>query len=81
MQGVVVQPVGDTGVLVAATDTVRGFSRLDQAWLAAIADKLDATLEAAAAPAAAGGDVHDSAAAMPATASSGSAGSSQSSSA
>ena len=41
------QPIGDTGVLVAATDTVRGFSALDQAWLAAIADKLDATLEAA----------------------------------
>jgi len=29
-QGVVVQPVGSRGVLVAATDTVRGFSRLDQ---------------------------------------------------
>ena len=47
MQGVTVQPVGDSGALVAATDTVRGFSALDQAWLAAIADKLDATLEAA----------------------------------
>lgn len=30
---------------MAATDTVRGFSQLDQAWLATIADKLDATLE------------------------------------
>ncbi len=29
-QGVVVQPVGKTGVLVAGTDTVRGFSSLDQ---------------------------------------------------
>ena len=46
-QGVAVQPIGEAGVLVAATDTVRGFSALDQAWLAAIADKLDATLEAA----------------------------------
>ena len=44
-QGVAVQPMGDTGVLIAATDTVRGFSALDQAWLSAIADKVDATLE------------------------------------
>lgn len=29
-QGVVVQPVGKDGVLIAATDTVRGFGRLDQ---------------------------------------------------
>ena len=50
------QPIGETSVLVAATDTVRGFSQLDQAWLATIADKLDATLEEAAAePAAAPG--------------------------
>lgn len=41
------QPIGDGGVMVAATDTVRGFSQLDQAWLATIADKLDATLEEA----------------------------------
>ena len=56
-QGVVVQPIGEAGVLVAATDTVRGFSQLDQAWLATIADKLDATLEgpAAESAAAAGG--------------------------
>lgn len=49
-QGVLVQPVGSQGVLVAGTDTVRGFSRLDQAWLATIADKLDVTLEAVAVP-------------------------------
>jgi hypothetical protein len=30
-QGVLVQPIGTEGVLVAATDTQRGFSRLDQA--------------------------------------------------
>ncbi len=29
-QGVLVQPVGDEGILVAATDTQRGFGRLDQ---------------------------------------------------
>ena len=48
------QPMGDAGVLIAATDTVRGFSALDQAWLAAIADKLDATLESSSTQAAAG---------------------------
>ncbi|EFJ45988.1 hypothetical protein VOLCADRAFT_45232, partial [Volvox carteri f. nagariensis] len=42
--GVVVQPVGSQGVLVAGTDTVRGFSRLDQAWLASLADKLEVSL-------------------------------------
>lgn len=29
-QGVLVQPIGDEGVLVVATDTQRGFGRLDQ---------------------------------------------------
>lgn len=29
-QGVVVQPIGSAGVLLAATDTVRGFGRMDQ---------------------------------------------------
>lgn len=49
-QGVVVQPVGSQGVLVAATDTQRGVSRLDQAWIAAIADKLEVSLEGYSAP-------------------------------
>mmetsp|Transcript_11404 Transcript_11404/g.20053 ORF Transcript_11404/g.20053 Transcript_11404/m.20053 type:complete len:305 (+) Transcript_11404:69-983(+) len=44
-QGVVVQPVGSKGVLIAGTDTVRGIGRLDQAWLAAISDKLESSLE------------------------------------
>lgn len=43
-QGVMVQPIGKDGVLVAGTDTIRGFSRLDQAWLSTIADKLEVTL-------------------------------------
>ncbi|KAG2452451.1 hypothetical protein HYH02_002693 [Chlamydomonas schloesseri] len=43
-QGVMVQPVGKDGVLVAGTDTIRGFSRLDQAWLSTIADKLEVSL-------------------------------------
>jgi hypothetical protein len=31
-QGVVVQPIGGQGVVVVATDTQRGLSRLDQVW-------------------------------------------------
>ncbi|KAG2501771.1 hypothetical protein HYH03_000271 [Edaphochlamys debaryana] len=49
-QGVMVQPVGSDGVLVAGTDTIRGFSRLDQAWLSTIADKLEVSLGEAALP-------------------------------
>ncbi len=37
--------MGGKGVLVAGTDTVRGIGRLDQAWLAAIAEKLGVSLE------------------------------------
>jgi len=44
-QAVVVQPIGTGGVLIAGTDTQRGFSRLDQAWMAALADKLEVSLE------------------------------------
>jgi hypothetical protein len=29
-QGVIVQPLGNAGVLVVGTDTLRGLSRLDQ---------------------------------------------------
>ncbi|KAK9819684.1 hypothetical protein WJX72_001075 [[Myrmecia] bisecta] len=50
IQGVVVQPIGEDGVLIAATDTQRGFSRLDQAWAATIADKLDQSLSSVASP-------------------------------
>jgi len=45
-QAVLVQPIGDKGVLIAASGTVRGFSKIDQVWIAAITDKLDNTLEA-----------------------------------
>uniref|UniRef100_A0A7R9VDZ5 Cofactor assembly of complex C subunit B n=1 Tax=Chlamydomonas euryale TaxID=1486919 RepID=A0A7R9VDZ5_9CHLO len=44
-QGVVVQPVGKSGVLIAASDTVRGISRLDQAWISTIADKLEVSID------------------------------------
>ncbi|CAL8460765.1 g296 [Coccomyxa elongata] len=43
-QGVLVQPIGEDGLLVCGTDTQRGFGRLDQAWIAAIAEKLDIAL-------------------------------------
>ena len=38
---VLVRPVGEAGVLVVAGDSQRCFSPLDQAWVAAISDKLD----------------------------------------
>lgn len=47
-QGVLVQPIGERGVVIAATGTVRGFSQVDQAWISVLSDKLDNTLEALA---------------------------------
>ncbi|KAJ9527668.1 hypothetical protein QJQ45_025944 [Haematococcus lacustris] len=44
-QGVAVQPIADRGVLIAGIDAVRGLGRLDQAWLASVADKLEVSLE------------------------------------
>lgn len=44
-QGLIVQPLGDEGLLLAATDTIRGFVRKDQAWIATLAEKLDTTLQ------------------------------------
>jgi hypothetical protein len=49
-QGVVVQPIGKEGVLIVGTDTQRGISRLDQAWVATLADKLEVSLEGYKAP-------------------------------
>ncbi|KAI8475323.1 MAG: CGLD23 protein required for cyt b6 assembly [Monoraphidium minutum] len=49
-QGVVVQPIGTQGVLVVGSDTSRGISRLDQAWIATVADKLEVSLEGYTAP-------------------------------
>lgn len=42
--GALVAPRGGV-TLVLATDTVRGFSAVDQAWAAALAEKVDATLD------------------------------------
>lgn len=44
-QGVAVQPIGSDGVLIVGSNTQRGISRLDQAWIATIADKVQASLE------------------------------------
>lgn len=44
-QAVLLQPLGDDGVLVLASDTIRGFTPADQAWLGTIAEKVDTTLQ------------------------------------
>ncbi|XP_024545425.1 protein COFACTOR ASSEMBLY OF COMPLEX C SUBUNIT B CCB4, chloroplastic-like isoform X5 [Selaginella moellendorffii] len=44
-QSVIIQPLGDSGVLILAGDTIRGFSPLDQIWITTLGQKLDATLE------------------------------------
>ncbi|CAN6236469.1 unnamed protein product [Urochloa humidicola] len=43
-QALILQPIGDKGIAVVGGDTIRGFTSIDQAWIAMIADKLDATL-------------------------------------
>ncbi|MGQ9865737.1 MAG: cofactor assembly of complex C subunit B [Pseudanabaenaceae cyanobacterium] len=43
-QGVIVQPVGDRGVLILGTNVPRSYTRQDERWIEAIADKLAHTL-------------------------------------
>lgn len=43
-QAAIIQPIGNDGVLIAASNTQRGFTRLDQAWASTIADKLETSL-------------------------------------
>lgn len=43
-QAVILQPLGDEGVMIVAGNTVRGFGPTDQAWVLSIGEKLDATL-------------------------------------
>lgn len=43
-QAVILQPLGDEGVMIVAGDRIRGFSQSDQAWISLIGEKLDATL-------------------------------------
>ncbi|GBG69227.1 hypothetical protein CBR_g3926 [Chara braunii] len=44
-QAVVVHPLGEEGLLILASDTVRGFRPIDQAWIATISEKIDSTLQ------------------------------------
>lgn len=44
IQSMVLQPIGDEGLLIVCGDTQRGFTKLDQAWVATLAEKLDVTL-------------------------------------
>ncbi|MFS8855216.1 cofactor assembly of complex C subunit B [Synechococcus sp. H55.7] len=43
-QAVLCQPIGQKGCLILGSDTPRSFSRQEQAWIAAIADKLETLL-------------------------------------
>jgi len=45
-QGVIVQPVGDRGVLILGANVPRSYTRQDERWIEAIADKLAHTLAA-----------------------------------
>jgi Cofactor assembly of complex C subunit B, CCB2/CCB4 len=45
-QSAIIQPIGDRGVMVIGGPYQRGFSTLDQAWIATLCDKLDALLSA-----------------------------------
>ncbi len=43
-QGVICQPIGDQGVLILGANVPRSYTNQDEAWVSAIADKLDNTL-------------------------------------
>lgn len=43
-QAVILQPLGDKGIVIIGGDTIRGFTSSDQAWITLIGEKLDATL-------------------------------------
>ncbi len=43
-QGVICQPIGSEGVLILAANAPRSYTRQDETWVAAIAEKLDNTL-------------------------------------
>ncbi len=44
-QGVIVQPLGSRGALILGANAPRSYTRQDEAWVAAIAEKLTAALE------------------------------------
>ncbi|CAM6116373.1 unnamed protein product [Calypogeia fissa] len=43
-QAVIIQPLGNDGIMIVASDTLRGFGPSDQGWIVAIGEKLDSTL-------------------------------------
>lgn len=43
-QGVICQPIGNQGVLILGANVPRSYTHQDEAWVSAIADKLDNTL-------------------------------------
>lgn len=43
-QAVILQPLGDSGIVILGGDTIRGFTTSDQAWITYLGEKLDATL-------------------------------------
>lgn len=43
-QGVICQPIGNEGVLILGANVPRSYTNQDEAWVSAIADKLDNTL-------------------------------------
>ncbi|KAJ7542674.1 hypothetical protein O6H91_09G006300 [Diphasiastrum complanatum] len=43
-QAVILQPLGDEGIMVVGSDQIRGFGPRDQAWITTIGEKLDASI-------------------------------------
>jgi hypothetical protein len=47
-QGVICQPLGRRGVMILGSNAPRSYTRQDETWIAAIADKIDNSLQTAA---------------------------------
>jgi hypothetical protein len=45
VQAMIMQPLGEDGVMLVCGDTQRGFTKVDQSWISTIAEKLDVTLQ------------------------------------
>ncbi len=45
-QALVLQPLGEAGVMLVCSDTQKGFTKLDLSWIACLSEKLDVTLDA-----------------------------------
>lgn len=45
-QGVICQPIGDTGILILGANAPRSYTKQDERWIAGIADKLAVTVNA-----------------------------------